>query len=237
MNIAICEEKMAERESIRSALQSFFWKRGEDISISEYSDGEALLADFEEGYKNDDLIFQDISLPGISGVETVQKLRDNGCKSNIVFLSTSPDFAVEGYDLEISGYLLKPLNVEKLNKLLNRILVPVSRKRIGLNSRGHYVYLFVDEIMWVESRNNDVYIHMQDNSIVTHRAKLTEIEELIDDRSFLRCHQSYLVNMNHVRQVDECFHMSDGNSIPIRVRTRRQIADSYHHWFLAALKV
>jgi DNA-binding LytR/AlgR family response regulator len=171
-------------------------------------------------------------MDGMTGVDASRRIREISKDVKIIFVTASPDFAVESYDVEASGYILKPFDEEKFKNLMDRLLTPISRKKIVTNARGHYQYIFVDEILWVESSNNDIHIHLTDGSTVIQRQKLGEFESAIDDIDFLRCHQSFLVNMNFIDDVDDQFHMRDGSVIPIRVRSRKKVTDEYHQWFL-----
>jgi DNA-binding LytR/AlgR family response regulator len=229
----VCDDRAEEREELRAVLERFFIARREEVHIVEYSSGEALLADLEEEYEQFDLFILDIFMDGISGVETAHRLRDMHIRAALIFLTISPDYAVESYDVDASGYLLKPLDEEKLEKLLDRMLTPVQRRRICLRCGRELQYVHLDEIAWLESSGNMVCLHMQDGSVITTREKLSDLEGRLDDKRFLRCHQSYLVNMDYVENVQNDFLMRDGASIPIRTRSRGQIADQYHAYFVA----
>jgi DNA-binding LytR/AlgR family response regulator len=232
VNIAICDDVDEDRQEIKSILTRIFAGRKEPVKVCEYESGENMIADIEEEYESFDFIFQDIYMDGMTGVDASRRIREISKDVKIIFVTASPDFAVESYDVEASGYILKPFDEEKFKNLMDRLLTPISRKKIVTNARGHYQYIFVDEILWVESSNNDIHIHLTDGSTVIQRQKLGEFENAIDDIDFLRCHQSFLVNMNFIDDVDDQFHMRDGSVIPIRVRSRKKVTDEYHQWFL-----
>jgi DNA-binding LytR/AlgR family response regulator len=232
VNIAVCDDMSNERQVVCDALKKIFSMRNEKVNIVEYSAGENLISDIEEDFEQFDIIFQDIYMKHITGIETATILRNMGCVSKIIFLTSSPDFAIESYDVEASGYLLKPLDTEKLKTLLERILAPSVRKRIAVDYDGRYQYIFLDEIMWVESKNHNVEIHKINDKVLELRKKLSDIEQIINDEDFIRCHQSYLVNMNYVDKFDDYFHMRNGAVIPVRVRSRKQICEQYHKWYL-----
>lgn len=233
MNIAICDDVEMERSILRCMLEDTLGRRKEEIHILEYESGEAVLEDYTEEEERFSLIFLDIYMDGITGVETARKLRASGCKSHLVFLTTSPDFAIEGYEVDAVGYLLKPVREDMLQNLFDRILLPAHRQQIGLKCGREYRYVYLDDILWAESKNHNVYIHLRDNTVIDMRGKLDEVQKLMNAGCMLRCHQSYLVNMSYITNVDENgFKIQDGSHVPIRVRSRRQITDTYHQWFL-----
>jgi DNA-binding LytR/AlgR family response regulator len=222
-----------ERTELCLALKRFFIKRGEDVDIVEYACGEALLADMEEFYERFELIFLDIYMAEMTGMETARKLRRLGVTSAIVFLTVTSEFAIDGYEIQAAGYLLKPLDEERLHRLLVRLLEPVERPRIAIRYKGSVRYHFIDEIMYVESNKHMVIFHFKNGETAQTNEKLNTLEQQLNSRKFLRCHQSYLVNMDYVADVQDVFVMKDGSRVPIRVRTRRAITNAYHGYFVA----
>lgn len=141
--IAICDDVEVERFVLKRQLMVYFQKNGGEAQIQEYESGESLLADIEDGYLWPDLIFLDIYMGALNGMDTARKLRKLGVKAPIVFLTASPDFALESYEVEASGYLLKPAEEEQTTALLHRLLKPELRKRISVKCRRQYRYPFV----------------------------------------------------------------------------------------------
>ena len=229
--IAICDDVEVERFVLKRQLMVYFQKNGGEAQIQEYESGESLLADVEDGYLWPDLIFLDIYMGALNGMDTARKLRKLGVKAPIVFLTASPDFALESYEVEASGYLLKPAEEEQTTALLHRLLKPGLRKRISVKCRRQYRYPFVDEILYLESDRHTVTLHMLDGSEIETTEKLGDLEKRIDDPCFCRCHQSYLVNMEHITDVQEDFILRNGDQVPIRVRGRKDVLDSYNDYF------
>ena len=120
--IVVCDDVEIERLLLKEILCQYFEEINEEVSIVEYDSGETLIADVEEGYVAMDLLFLDICMKKLNGMETARKLRQIQCKVPIIFLTASPDYAIESYEVQASGYLLKSFSEEKLMKLLNRIL-------------------------------------------------------------------------------------------------------------------
>ena len=229
--IAICDDVEVERFVLKRQLMVYFQTNGGEAQIQEYESGESLLADVEDGYLWPDLIFLDIYMGALNGMDTARKLRKLGVKAPIVFLTASPDFALESYEVEASGYLLKPADEEQTNALLQRLLRTDLRRRIAVKCRRQFRYPFIDDILYLESYRHTVTIHMLDGSEIVTVDKLGELEKKIDDQRFLRCHQSYLVNMEHIVDVQEDFILRNGDQVPIRVRGRKDVLDSYNDYF------
>ena len=150
----------------------------------------------------------------------------------IIFLTASPDYAIESYEVQASGYLLKPFSEDKLMKLLNMILKTDMKRRVAIKNRRQYRYPYTDDIMYIDSDKHNVTLHMADGSEIVTVDKLTEIEKRINEKRFLHCHQSYLVNMDYVKDVQDDFVMKDGTIVPIRVRGRKEMLDAYYSYFV-----
>ena len=230
--IVVCDDVEIERLLLKEILCQYFEEINEEVSIVEYDSGETLIADVEEGYVAMDLLFLDIYMKKLNGMETARKLRQIHCKVPIIFLTASPDYAIESYEVQASGYLLKSFSEEKLMKLLNRILKTDMKRRVAIKNRRQYRYPCTDDIMYIDSDKHNVTLHLSDGSEIITVDKLGEIEKRINEKRFLRCHQSYLVNMDYIKDVEDDFIMEDGTLVPIRVRGRKEILDTYYDYFV-----
>lgn len=234
--IVICEDTEIDRGLLKEALKQYFGEINEELIIVEYESGESLIADMEEGYLLDaHLLFLDIYMDELDGMETAYKIRSLHRKIPIIFLTASPDFAVESYEVQAVGYLLKPFHEDRLRELLSRILKTERKRRIAVKIGRQYRYPYIDEIMYVESNGHAVTFHMSDGQEIITLEKLNEIEKQIHEKRFLRCNQSYLVNMDYIVDTDEVFILSDGSRIPVRVRGKREIMDAYHEYFVSCI--
>ena len=230
--IVVCDDVEIERLLLKEILCQYFEEINEEVSIVEYDSGETLIADVEEEYVAMDLLFLDIYMKRLNGMETARKLRQIQCKVPIIFLTASPDYAIESYEVQASGYLLKSFSEEKLMKLLNRILKTDMKRRVAIKNRRQYRYPCTDDIMYIDSDKHNVTLHLSDGSDIITVDKLGEIEKRINEKRFLRCHQSYLVNMDYIKDVEDDFIMEDGTLVPIRVRGRKEILDTYYDYFV-----
>ena len=235
--IAICEDSEIDRGILVETLKQYFREIDEKLSVAEYSSGESLLADMEEGFLLDaNLLFLDIYMGGLDGIETARKLRSLHSNIPIIFLSSSRDFALESYEVEAAGYLLKPFRKSVLKSLLSRILKTERKKRVAIKIGRQYRYPYTDQILYIDSSAHTVTLHLTDGREITTQEKLGEIEKRINENKFLRCHQSYLVNMDYIVDTEDGFLMKDDTVVPIRVRGRKEITDIYHDYFVNNLE-
>jgi DNA-binding LytR/AlgR family response regulator len=195
-----------------------------------------LIYDIEEGYYYD-IVFLDILMDQILGMDIARKLRSAGYTGNIVFLTSTAAYAVDSYEVEASGYLLKPHDYGKLCTLLNRI---IDRTKIGqyqVSVRNTIYSIPLGEIVYVESRNNVCILHCSNGREYTIYKKLSEIETQLGDSRFLRCHQSYLVNMSYIAKADKQFELTTGDVVLIRQRNQKEIRSIYQAFASKGIKV
>lgn len=203
------------------------------MRIFEYVSAEQLLFQLEEAPDGLDVLFLDIYMPGLNGMEAAKRLKELGVRTPVVFLTTSPDFAVESYDVAAFGYLLKPITAPRLSGLMDRLEEQRKAKKYYVHRRGASVRkLLYDEIVFAESRDHLLFVHLANGEALEVSGRMDELEAAISDGCFLRTHQSYLVNMSHVAKAGDDFMMDSGQSVPIRKKDHRAICDKYHRWLI-----
>lgn len=227
--IAICDDLLQEREKLRLILEKELISREIMAEFTEYDSGCALLSAWEKGNLDVNLIFMDIYMTGIDGVETARRLRNAGCRIMIIFLTVTPDFAIEGYEVEAAGYLLKPLEQENLRRLLERLFFSENPVMIVLRQGSRVFHIAASEILYVESNRNRLTIHTARETIFYY-GRLDELACLLPEKQFLRCHQSFLVNMDRICAAEDNFRMENGEIVPIRIRERRAIREAYFQY-------
>ena len=226
MRIAVCEDNQLQRDMIVHLLNRCSAERSLPVALASYAYGMNLLYDVEEG-AHYDIVFLDIYLPDAMGNELAHQLRAMGYQGKIVFLTASPDFAVEGYDVSASGYLLKPISYERLKTVVDRITANFDPNTYQIRHRATVTRIAYRDILYIESSNSKCMIHTVSGGVHTAYKTLNTIEKELNDPCFLRCHQSFLVNMDHVRQIGKEFLLSNGETIPIRQRGVKQVRQAY----------
>ena len=161
------------------------------------------------------------------GIDIARKLRDINYKGDIVFLTATSDFAVDSYEVEAKGYLLKPHNYEKISNIMNRITQNIGIRAYNIRQRNGFVRIPYNDILFVESNNSKCIMHILDGEGYVIYKRLNEIEDELNDSRFLRCHQSYLVNMNYIQKADRQFELINGDVVFIRQRNLKAIKQEY----------
>ena len=221
--IAICDDSKLDRQLLKVVIQIYFENNEEEFKIFEYELGDNLLDDIEV-----ELLFLDIIM---NGMKIARKLRDIQFKAPIIFLTAHADYAVESYEVYVAGYLLKPYDTNKLTLLLDEVLQRSVQKRIAVKVKKQHRYLEINDIMYAESDKHVLNIHLKDSRVIQTTEKLSELEKTINSKRFIRCYQSYLVNMDYIKDAKTDFILSNDIRIPIRVRGRKEIIERYHKYY------
>ena len=198
MDIAVCDDNLSDREIIRQQLSIYFSDKFIEYNIDSYENGVNLIYSIEDG-EYYDIIFLDMYMDKLNGIQVAEKLRNMNYKGKIIFLTVTSKYAVESYDVEASGYLVKPHDIDKISMVLDRVLSNYENVHTyQIKKRNSVIQVLYSEIEYIESSNSKCILHRTDGNEYTIYKKLNDIEEEINHRAFLRCHQSYLVNMNKI---------------------------------------
>lgn len=233
IRIALCDDNDIEREILKDIIESIFDSMGDEAAIFEFSSGEKLCRNYSKG--DYDIIFLDIHMKQLDGIETGKAIRDKDAKVEIVYATSSEEYLKEGYNIHALSYLTKPYDVKKVEETLeyyykkNGIDKRESNEFLDVNIQQQKIYIRQKDIMWLESMGRVVSIYCRDDVYRVY-ARLNDLEERLDEKIFLRCNQSYIVNIMYVKDVIEYdFCMENDRYIPIRKRDKKEIVQKYYN--------
>lgn len=225
MRIAVCDDCMEDALSLKNYLD------GQEVSI--YSDAESLLADVEGKNGQYDLYLLDIFMEeSINGIELAKKLRRGQEEAMICFVSTSDDFYREAYDLYAFQYLIKPVGEDSINKLLQKAQKNLAgqtdkEKTLLYSWWGKSGAIPYGKIRYICTRGHALSICCTDGKIQESTGKLNELERQICGDIFLRCHQSFIVNIYHVEGMSGSELTIAGEQIPVSRRYYAEVKKRY----------
>ena len=216
LRIAVCEDEQADA----ALLKSYIEKSGVPSDPRFFTSAEEFLASFR-AFKYD-LIFMDVYMEGMLGIEAVRKIR--GADENVViaFTTNSPDHTLESYRLGAIKYLEKPVSPGGVAEALSFArLIRENSPRVTLKTEGGgREDVPLDSIMYFEQQNYVVAVHTASRVFTTSRSvRLDELEKSLPSPPFLRCHRSYLINLNYAHTCDReknAFIMKNGDRADMR---------------------
>ncbi len=202
MRVAICDDEKIFREEIKENIYSFFGKL--DCVCLEFAAGEELLSYVEkEASEGLDAVFLDIEMGGLDGLETAASLRRKGLNMPVIFLTSHTELAMEGYEVSAFRFCGKPLNKEKIEKVLHDLQeLLFIKKRVIIRFEGEEIVLNVDDIIYVEAMNNSIRIVTAGSEYIV-RKKLSDFLQELEQQTntFVKIHRGYLVNLVHARKL------------------------------------
>ena len=187
----ICDDEAAIREQIKRLI------RTEDANavIHEVSSGEELLRSTQM-----DILFLDIQMEGMNGLDTAKRLREAGWSIPVIFITGIKDYVFDAFEVEALGYLLKPIDEEKFLQVYRRAAEKLEREEneepILFSTQKMTYSVKPRQILYAENDRKKVNLHTTEEVIVLY-ASMQEMEKRLGD-SFFRSHRGFLVNMAHV---------------------------------------
>lgn len=231
--IAVCDDSAAEIASIQSLLERYAARKGLTFQVSVCRDGSELISAYEDEGAYFDLILLDVIMEGLNGIDTAVRLRRYGVHTPLIFFTTSRDYAVESYEVEAAGYLVKPVDGSKLSAVLDKVFAKMDCPRLALHIHNDIRYFYCNDILFFESRDHATYVVLESGETLRCGESLAALEaELAKDPRFYRCYKGYLINFDHVQQMEDVFVMTGGRRVPYRVRDKKKIAADYYRYFL-----
>ena len=203
LRIGICDDSPEARFALQSALERQLEGRGVEASIFAFSSGEGLLGWYAKHAGELDLVFLDMEMGGISGMETARALRESDPNLLLAFVTGYADFVFDGYAVGALGYLLKPARPDQLSELLTRALGALCRQedQVYLCRNGEGLYRIArNTILYFVSDRRKVTCVTAGRSY-TFYGKLDEVARDLGE-GFVRIHQRYLVRAAAVDRVE-----------------------------------
>jgi two-component system response regulator LytT len=198
----ILEDEAAQQKQTEEFLQKFSAENGNvSFDVSAFS----APMEFLETYRYDaDLIFLDIRMPGISGMDVAKEIRKNDSGVTIVFITSLAQYAIEGYSVQAEDYILKPLKYSEFKLKMTRIIPKIdssSGKTITFASEKGIFKLNSDDITFIETMRHNLDYHTNDKKVYRRHLSMRECEKELEDYHFLRINQAYLVNLAYADSI------------------------------------
>ena len=214
--IALCDDDRADRELIETLLKKILNKKNISFEVIQFKSAKALLEEIRKA-GSWDLLLLDILMDGQNGIELANELRGMGEDADIIFITCSPDFALEGYHAWPVSYLLKPLKEDDFLKVLERCLKKISKDpaMIFNMKKGGQMEIHLSDIFYLEIFGDELVVHVLNNSY-SCSGVLKEICSLLPEPQFFRCHRSYVINLSYVNRIHRYeYILTNGQAVPI----------------------
>lgn len=221
MRIAVCDDDAQDLLHISKLVSEYLSGKPSPgrTELVGFVSGLELISQLDSG-RSFDVFLLDIIMPKMNGMQLAAEIRGRDQVAKIIFLTSSAEYAVESYSVGAFGYLLKPIQGDKLFPVLGRVCNDISRmqgQQIVVRTRAGFSKLLFDEITYVEVLSRTVYFHRTSGATLESTSTISQVGTvLLADNRFIKPHRSYIVNLDYARSLSEdSFRMTDSACVPI----------------------
>lgn len=233
MRIAVIEDEKAHSDLLLCYLKDWSTQTNRPLIPEAFSSAESFWFRYEEK-KDFDLLFIDIQMAGMNGMELAKRIRRQNSDIVIVFTTADSGYLEEGYEVEALHYLLKPLSREKVKSCLEKAL---SRRReecfVMLHTAEETLKIRQESINYVEARGRSSAVGLAgEPGWLDVKESLSELEQLLKEGEFVKCHRSFLCrlsNIHHIGKEDVVF--DDGSAVPVSRRLYQKVNQAFIAYF------
>lgn len=205
IHIAVCDDEQYMLDQISERVFAYFHVQNEKtserghthIEVTSFSSGEALL----KSDKTYDILFLDIQMKGLDGMETARRLRSRGFRGCLIFITVLKEMVFQAFEVQAFDYLVKPIEVKHFDKMMDRLLASMrnSTEKSLLIQRGYESRIVpFEDIVYCEIIGRKVYLHLVSSEVVDYYDRIESLETKLGSR-FYRCHRSYLIHMKYLQ--------------------------------------
>lgn len=214
LNVAVVEDTEEEKNRILTSLSNSNY----ECCVKTYVSGEDFLNDFRPDAF--DVVFMDIFLKNhLTGVETVKQLRANNYQMPIAFITTSLDFTLESYRMNVDRYIEKPFRQSEIDAMLDLASMRKNnRPSLQIQRNGKIEKILFKDICYIEQLGHQACMHSTDGREIVFYEKLADIIQRLPANAFYSPHKSFIVNLENVQYLNsqlKCFVMKNQVNIPI----------------------
>jgi len=216
IRVAIIDDESVQREYLLSLLRKWEAVSSDMFIICQFNSAEAFIFEHEEDRRYD-ILFVDIQMKGMNGIDMAKKIREYDDLVYIVFITAYPDYMQSGYDVDALHYLIKPVDEKKLYDVLNKISLEISKNTEPIlirTKQNILVKIDMNSIIYIEAIAHDTKIYTTDG-IYDAKESITDISDKLND-GFLRCQRSFIAGFNFIRCITRKeIILEDGTAIPM----------------------
>lgn len=232
IHIAICDDSKQERQILAVLFKRYQELHATPLQIHIFQNGFSLLDAIDQG-KRFDITILDILMPGENGIEIARNIRASGADTEIIFLTSSPEYAVDSYEVKAQNYLLKPVTEEKFFASIDSILAELDEKDtasfIIYTTEKQYSRIRVSSLVYGEVTHRTITLHLADQTMISAVMTFTEFQDILKAYpDFIYPHRSYAVNMHYIQYVTKSdIILTDGQKIPLSRNNYTKISEQF----------
>ncbi|MFA7416938.1 MAG: LytTR family DNA-binding domain-containing protein [Acholeplasma sp.] len=220
ISIALCDNEDIYLDRYESKIKSIATKLNISVDIIRFSSGESLLFYLEDHPNKFNLIYLDIVMGALNGIETALQIRKLNTLVKIIFLTSSKDFVYRAFDANATNYLIKSLHDDKFETVFLLVLADLEKQRnqpaLTITTQQGSIVMPYTEIAYFESVRRILVCHTSNKQRIEYYYKISDLEQKLKEDNFILVHRSFLVNMQYILKLTKTdVYLKNGVVLPV----------------------
>ncbi len=203
IKIAICDDELHFLDHMEKMLHIYEEKSKQSFLIKKYVQSIRLMDAIREEFQ---IYFLDLQMPNMNGLELAKVIRKYDDRSTIIFVTSYREYVFDSFQYSVANYITKPITQIQINCEMDRALRKLNtfeQQYLGVKNNNGYMKIFLSDIQYIETYDRNVLIHCQGGRNEIGHFKMQDLEQHLSSYSFIRCHNSYIVNVNYINQIHD----------------------------------
>lgn len=227
LRVAIVDDEESCIKKLREELAAFAKANGEEFRVTEFTNGVNFISEYSAEY---DIVFMDIDMPHLSGMETARLLRRVDERVALIFVTNLANYAIKGYEVQAVDFIVKPIEEKtfftKLKRIISRIKVNEEEPYVKVNTKLGIARVYISEIYYITVQGRYVLLHTK-NGEIEMRVSMKELEKQLTPLNFVRGDNSSMVNLMYVSAVTSEGAIVNGELIPSSRNRKKALLDAF----------
>jgi len=231
LELVICDDQKLYRNDLKKIISTDLELAGIDYKIYEFDCGETLAA--SPDITNYEIIFLDIEMKQLDGIETARRIRIKNESAVIIFVTSHPDFVFQGYEVRALNYIMKPYNKEKILEVIHIALKDLNlagEQYYMIETRGKMLRLPLSRVKYFFSDKRSITAVTADSAHVFY-GKLNEVELEVPPH-FIRIHNRYLINIQYLQSIEGNSAVIDAELLPVSRAFKQELSIAFAKYML-----
>ncbi|WP_300277416.1 LytR/AlgR family response regulator transcription factor [Peptacetobacter sp.] len=229
ITIGICDDELEVRDTIKKSIIEIMKDDTTEYQIKEFSSGDDVIK-YISSDNEIDILFLDIQMNGLDGMETARKLREYDKTTEILFVTSIESKISEAFEVRAFRFIKKPVQYEVIEKNLKECVIEITRKRgcfLKIKTETGFRKIYSRDIVYIEVLNRVIKIYTKEDKF-EYRGTLEETMNNLEKQLFVQCHRSYVVNIIYIKEIgNKDIIMKDGSIVPISRSKYKEVMNRY----------